>query len=121
MAVVLIVEDDEPVRVLAESIIAAEGHETLTAADAEEARHLIDSDQAIDALFVDIRLGMENHAGLTLAQEGVAARPGLAVLYTTGTGVTDGMRAMFVDRFHFLGKPYTADQLAIALVECLRT
>jgi hypothetical protein len=31
------------------------------------------------------------------------------------------MRAMFVDRFHFLGKPYTADQLAIALAECLRT
>ena len=120
MARILIVEDDEHVRVLAESIIAAEGYETLTAADAEEARLLVGSDHSIDALFVDIRLGTEDHAGLVLAQEAAAARPELAVLYTTGTGVTDGMRAMFVGRFHFLAKPYTAEQLVTALAESLQ-
>jgi DNA-binding NtrC family response regulator len=28
------------------------------------------------------------------------------VLYTTGQGLTDGMQAMFVERFGFLAKPY---------------
>jgi CheY-like chemotaxis protein len=37
MAVVLIVEDEEQVRVLAEAIIRELGHETLTAGTAEQA------------------------------------------------------------------------------------
>jgi hypothetical protein len=37
------------------------------------------------------------------------------VLYTTGQGVTDGMRAMFADPFGFLPKPYTPDDLTTAL------
>jgi DNA-binding NtrC family response regulator len=37
------------------------------------------------------------------------------VLYTTGQGITDGMRAMFVERFGFLAKPYTPEQLLTAI------
>jgi DNA-binding NtrC family response regulator len=121
MAVVLVIEDEEHLRLLAESMIVMAGHDALGAADADQARRLLHSDQPIDALFVDIRLGPENHAGLQLAQEAVTARPELTVLYTTGAGVTDRMRAMFVDRFQFLAKPYTANQLTTALAELLRT
>src|SRR5919198_717809 len=120
MAVILVVEDEEHLRLLAESMVAMAGHDALTAAGRDEARRPIQSRHRIDVLFVDIRLGPDNHLGLQLAQEAVVARPGLSVLYTTGAGITDRMRAMFVDRFHFLAKPYTANQLATALTELLR-
>src|SRR6266849_5067752 len=47
MAVVLIVEDDEQVRVLAESIIQDTGHETLTAANTDEALAIVDDSKGL--------------------------------------------------------------------------
>ena len=44
---------------------------------------------------------------------------GTPVLYTTGQGLTDGMQAMFVERFGFLAKPYTPEQLVIAVENLL--
>ena len=104
MAVVLIVEDDEQVRVLAESIIQDTGHETLSAANVDEALAILnDAEKRVDLLFTDIALGNEQ-GGLELARQAVEKRPALHVIYTTGHGVTDGMRALFVDDFVFLGK-----------------
>jgi DNA-binding NtrC family response regulator len=111
MGVVLVVEDDEQVRVLAESIIEETGHETLTAANVEEALALIDGDQPIDLLFADVELWGNGHGGIELAQQAVEKRPNLKVLYTTGAGVTDGMRALFVEESLFLPKPYKPDAL----------
>ena len=45
-------------------------------------------------------------------------RPGLRGLYTTGQGVTDGMRA-FVESSAFLAKPYTPDALVRAVSDLL--
>jgi two-component system cell cycle sensor histidine kinase/response regulator CckA len=115
VAVVLIVEDEDQVRVLAESILREHGHDTLSAANAEQALALLATEQAVDLLFTDIGLHDERQGGLLLAQKAVELRPDLAVLYTTGQGVTDGMRALFVMRYGFVPKPYTVDQLADAL------
>jgi PleD family two-component response regulator len=57
MAVVLVVEDDEQVRVLAEAILVERGHQTLSATTTAEALALIGGDQPIDLLFTDIGLG----------------------------------------------------------------
>ena len=65
--------------------------------------------------FTDIGLQQDLEAGLKLAKDIAARKPGLPVLYTTGQGVTDGMRAMFADPFGFLPKPYTPDDLTTAL------
>jgi DNA-binding NtrC family response regulator len=107
MAVVLIVEDEEQVRVLAEAIVQELGHETLTAGTAEQALAVIEERPDVDLLFTDIGLQQDLEAGLQLAKGIAARKPGLPVLYTTGQGVTDGMRAMFADPFGFLPKPYT--------------
>ncbi len=119
MAVVLIVEDDEQVRVLAESIIQDTGHETLTAANTDEALAIVnDLDRKVDLLFADIQLGQEQ-GGLELARQAVESRPELHVIYTTGEGVPDGMRALFVDDFVFLAKPYTVDALIAVVTDLL--
>ena len=91
MAVVLIVEDDEQVRVLAESFLQGEGHKTLSAATVEQALALVEGDEPVELLFVDITLQDDAEAGLRLATKACEIRPDLKVLYTTGQGITDGM------------------------------
>jgi DNA-binding NtrC family response regulator len=115
MAAVLIVEDEEQVRVLAESYLQEQGHQTVSAATPEEALAALDVTERVDLLFTDIGLRADIHAGLGLAKEAAARRPGLKVLYTTGQGITDGMIAMFVPSSAVLPKPYTVDQLQGAL------
>jgi DNA-binding NtrC family response regulator len=119
MAVVLIVENDEQVRVLAESIIQDTGHATLSAANVDEALAILtDLEKRVDLLFTDIQLGQEQ-GGLELAHQAVESRPKVHVIYTTGRGVTDGMRALFIDDFIFLAKPYTIDGLTTVVTDLL--
>jgi DNA-binding NtrC family response regulator len=115
MATVLIVEDEDQVRVLAESYLREQGHQTVSAATAEEGLAVFEVVERIDVLFTDVILKGDNYAGLELAKEAVQRQPGLRVLFTTGSAVTDGMKAMMVDKSAILEKPYTVDQLQTAL------
>ena len=106
MPTVLVVEDEEQVLVLAESILQDNGFETLSAHASEGALALLaDQSQPIDLLFTDIGLYENRHGGIQLAQEAVKHRPNLKVLYTSGQGVTDGMKALFVENSAFIPKP----------------
>jgi len=120
VSVVLIVEDDEQVRTLAESILQESGHETRSAATSSEAEAILESDEKIDLLFVDLQLLDHHEEGLELAQAAAKVRPGLPVVYTTGRGVTDGMLALFVERNVFLAKPYNGGQLKTAVENLLK-
>jgi DNA-binding NtrC family response regulator len=119
MACVLVTEDEMQVRVLAEGIIQRVGYQSLTAASFEEALALVDTDQPIDLLFTDIQLFKNDQGGIELAQEALKRRPGLRVLYTTGAGVTDGMRALFVEGSRLLNKPYRPEQLTAMIGQML--
>jgi DNA-binding NtrC family response regulator len=128
MAVILVVEDEEQIRVLVESILIDDGHQPLSAAATAEALAVIQTDHPIDLLFTDIRLGPDVgaglvHAGLELAQQAVELRPELRVLYTTGYGITSRMKAMFVPGSDFLPKPYDINNLVakIAALTSIRT
>ena len=114
---VLIVEDEEQVRVLAESFLQGEGHTTLSAGTVEQALAVLESTEPIELLFVDMTLQGNPEAGLSLASKAVELRPDLKVLYTSAQGVTDGMIALFVKNSAFLPKPYTVDQLKAILIK----
>lgn len=113
--VVLIVEDEPDLRVLAESNIADFGYATLSAANGSEALALLEEHKDIGLMFTDINMpGGPN--GIELACRAVELRPGLRVIYTTaGGGLTDGMTALFVEGAVFVPKPYTRDELLKAL------
>jgi DNA-binding NtrC family response regulator len=119
MAVILIVEDEDQVRVLAEGILRDNGHATLSASNFDQALALVDGTERIDLIFTDIGLQSDIQAGLMLAQEAAKRKIDTPVLYTTGQGLTDGMQAMFVGRFGFLAKPYTPEQLVISVENLL--
>ena len=115
MALIVIVEDEEQVRVLTESYLQEQGHRTLTASTKHEALAVLEVADGVDILFTDIGLKDEVLGGLELAKQTVALRPNLKVLYVTGQSVTDGMRAMFVEGSALLEKPYTLEQLQASI------
>jgi CheY-like chemotaxis protein len=80
MATVLIVEDEDQVRVLAESYLREQGHQTVSAATAEEALAVFEVVARIDVLFIDVILRGEIHAGLEVAKRARERQPDLPVL-----------------------------------------
>jgi CheY-like chemotaxis protein len=122
MAVILVVEDEEQVRVLASSILQDSGHRILSAATVDQALALVRAEPLIELIFTDINLADDAeaglvHPGLELAQQARRLRPQLRVLYTTGAVITDGMQALFVEDGSFLAKPYDMDQLSTKIAE----
>src|SRR5262249_54392648 len=79
MAVVLIVDDEAQLRILAETIIQELGHEALTAASAREALALVEARPDINVLFTDIGLQPDGEGGLELARCVIARRPALPI------------------------------------------
>jgi CheY-like chemotaxis protein len=111
MAVVLVVEDEDQVRVLAESYLEEQGHQVLSAGTPAGALALLQQSQAVDLLFTDLDLKGDIHAGIELAKAAIKLCPQLRVLYTTGRAITDGVKARFVSGSATLVKPYTVDEL----------
>ena len=119
MAVILIVEDEMFIRQSAEWTMEDLGHNTLMACDLAEALSHLSKGQPIDALFVDIRLDHLSHGGYDVANQAVALRPDLPVLYTSGTPLTAEMQEQFVGGGRFLQKPYSPKQLGVSVAELL--
>lgn len=116
MAGILIVEEDEAIRVLAQSILEEHNHSIFSANTTDQAAALLESGRNIQLLFTETELQGEIQSGLEFAREAVKRRPELAVLYTSTRSVTDGMKELFVEKSAFLPKPYTVDQLLTTLV-----
>jgi CheY-like chemotaxis protein len=119
MARILLVEDEIPVLILAESVVQGLGHSTYSAGSVTQAAALLDDPGEIQLLFTDIRLPESELGGFELAEQARAKNPDLKVLYTTGDTVTDGMKVMFVEGGEMLLKPYTAPELAAAIARLL--
>jgi CheY-like chemotaxis protein len=116
---ILIVEDEAQVLMLAESVLNEAGYETLSASTVAEALAIIETDRKIDLLFTDLGFGEDSEGGLTIGTSFANSRPDVPVLYTTARELTDGMRAMFVEQHGFLPKTYTVEQLRTAVAKLL--
>jgi DNA-binding NtrC family response regulator len=115
MAVVLLVEDEEQVRVLAESYLKEQGHKVLSAGTPQDAIALLEKTPHVDLLFTDLDLKGNVETGIELAHDAIKRWPHLKVLYTTGQYLTDGMKARFIGKSAFLPKPYTVEELSTTL------
>jgi CheY-like chemotaxis protein len=112
---VLVVEDEEQVRVLAEGILEEAGYRIVSAATIPEALALLRGDTAVEAIFTDLQLAENGPGGIELGAEARTIRPKVKVLYTSGQGITDGTKALMVEGSTFLPKPYTPEQLTAAI------
>ncbi len=109
---ILVVEDEEPLRLLAGRILAAAGYEVLTAGDAAGALEAAAGHTgAIHLLFTDVVLPGIN--GRKLAEQVAARHPGIVVLFTSGYTEDAILRHGVRDEgTPFISKPYTAARLA---------
>jgi CheY-like chemotaxis protein len=106
---VLVVEDNDDVRELAEQVLAMEGYAVQSAASGEQAMDLLRQGARTELLFTDVIMpgGMN---GLELVEQARALMPGLPVLVTTGymDELPQGGRS---GGLSILAKPYRQEEL----------
>ena len=115
---VLVVEDEEQVRVMTVEALRDLGYAVVDAPDGGAALALLDGLGPVDLLFTDVVMPGMN--GRELADQVRAARPETPVLFTTGytrDAVVHG--GMLDPGVAFLAKPFTIDQLARKVAEAI--
>lgn len=112
---VLLVEDDDAVRAVAERALNRSGYAVLSAARGEEAlRILAEHEDRIDLLLTDIMMPGMN--GVEVAAQVLRARPGIQVFFMSGYADQDLVRQGLLEPgTHFLQKPFTPQELAVRI------
>jgi len=114
---ILMVEDDELVRMSVKRLIESLGYQVVTARNGLDALEVLRRDTPIDLLFTDVVLPGGMH-GPQLVAEARRLRPELKVLYTSGYSESersaDGMTGI-----ELLSKPYEPHELAAKLRDVL--
>ena len=116
---VLIVDDEDSMRMLVARAVAMDGHETVTAEDGAEALEILGSEQgAFDLLLTDIQMPVMDGIALALA----AARdfPQLTILLMTGFAEqrerASGLSAIAHD---VITKPFSVADIRTAVADAL--
>jgi PAS domain S-box-containing protein len=109
---ILLVEDDDMVRLFTKATLEGLGYTVIEAAAAKPAREHLESSTTIDLLLTDVMMpgGL---SGDQLAEEARRLRPNLAVLFTSGyPGAAIVARPEGFQGEAFIGKPYTRREMA---------
>lgn len=108
--IVLLVEDEPLVAMIAGDIMEDLGYQVLDARTASEALAVLATEKFVTLLFTDIDLA-DGSSGIDLAKDFARLHPGVPIVVTSGrvqpTGLPAGAR--------FLPKPYTEHDLAKAV------
>ncbi|MBA1200307.1 response regulator [Pseudomonas capeferrum] len=109
----LVVEDDDIVRMLMVEVLEELGYKIIEAEDARTALEILASDKPLDLMMTDV--GLPDISGKELAAKARDIRHELPILFASGYAdsfqVPDGM--------HLIGKPFTMDQLRDKLTSIL--
>jgi CheY-like chemotaxis protein len=107
--VVLLVDDEEAVRMSAADMLSDLGYAVVEAASAKEALRRLDEGLAVDLLVTDHL--MQDLSGVELARQALARQPGLRVLIVSGFAEVEGIDP----ELPRLAKPFRQGELASAL------
>ena len=116
---ILLVEDEDMVRAVAERALARQGYKVLTASNGEEALEMLQaaSEDPIDLLISDVV--MPTMDGPTLVRHARALFPSLPILFMSGYAEEQLRRSIAIDNVAFLPKPFSVQQLAEAARDAL--
>lgn len=116
---VLLVEDDETLRMLIMDALEELGYHGEPVADATAAVQMLDEGGSVDLLITDV--GLPGMSGRELAALARSRRPDLPVLFITGYAEVAVTRDDFLEPgMHLLTKPFGIDQLANRISEIFR-
>ncbi|MBV9286555.1 MAG: response regulator [Hyphomicrobiales bacterium] len=116
-SVILVVEDEELLRLYAAGLLEEAGFEVLEAVDADAALSIIERRPDVHVLFTDIQLPGKLD-GMELARKVHEQWPRILLLVTSGRSRPSG--AEIADDGRFLAKPYTMRQLITEIDELER-
>jgi CheY-like chemotaxis protein len=115
---ILVVDDDQMVLDLADSMLTRFGYTVVTAASGEEALRLFENIQ-VDLALVDVVMPDMNGVGVVERIHELC--PGLRVLFFSAYSEDEPFRPMFARGVPFIAKPFTSLQLTQKIREILDT
>ncbi len=114
---VLLVEDEDMVRAVAQRALTRQGYKVLTANDGEQGLEVLASGEAIDLLISDVV--MPNMDGPAMVTKARARFPDLPVLFMSGYAEEQLRKSIDIANVAFLPKPFSVSQLAEAASDAL--
>lgn len=110
---ILLVEDEDMVRAVAERALVRHGYTVLTAAHGEEAMAILNTGTKIDLIVSDVV--MPTMDGPTLGRTARAEFPDLPILFMSGYAEEQLRKTIDLDRMGFIPKPFSVKALAEAV------
>lgn len=115
--VILLVEDEDMVRAVAERALIRQGYTVLTAENGEAALEMLASNPRPDLLISDVVMPMMD--GPTMVRHARVRYPDLPILFMSGYAEEQLRRSIDLDNVSFLPKPFSVQQLAEATRDVL--
>ncbi|SFP37824.1 hybrid sensor histidine kinase/response regulator [Sphingomonas rubra] len=116
---VLLVEDEDMVRAVAERALVRQGYTVLTAENGEAALDLLATVDRPDLLISDVMMPVLD--GPTMARRVREKYPDMPVLFMSGYAEEQLRRLIDIDHVRFMPKPFSVQQLADAARDALAT
>ena len=119
---ILLVEDEDMVRTVAERALTRQGYKVMTAANGEEALEMLMGMTGADGGTIDLLVSdvvMPTMDGPTLVRHAREKFPDLPILFMSGYAEEQLRRSIDIDRVAFLAKPFSVQQLAEAARDAL--
>lgn len=114
---ILLVEDEDPVRMVAERALTRQGYEVTSASDGEEGLEQVRAGGVFDLVVSDVV--MPSIGGPAMAREIRRIVPELPVLFMSGYAEEQLRKDIDLDRMHFIAKPFSVHQLSEKVGEIL--
>lgn len=116
---ILLVEDEDMVRAVAERALTRHGYEVITATNGEEGLDILKGRSDIDMLVSDVVMPMMD--GPTLGRHARELYPKMPLLFMSGYAEEQLRRSIALDNVDFLPKPFSVQQLAEAVRNAMAT
>jgi two-component system cell cycle sensor histidine kinase/response regulator CckA len=107
---ILLVEDEDPVRIVAERALVRQGYEVTTARDGEEGLEQVQAGGVFDLVVSDVV--MPSMDGPAMAREIRKLAPELPVLFMSGYAEEQLRRQIDIENVYFIPKPFSVQQIS---------
>jgi two-component system cell cycle sensor histidine kinase/response regulator CckA len=116
---ILLVEDEDMVRAVAERALTRQGYTVVAAADGDEGVEAVRVNPDFDLVVSDVV--MPSMDGPAMAREIRELVPGLPVLFMSGYAEEQLRRELDIDGMYFIAKPFSVQQIAAKVGEVMRS
>jgi len=118
---ILIVDDEDDIRMMTEGILSDEGYSCIEASNAKQALELVESNTP-DLVILDIWLEGSDIDGVEILTRIVEQNPHLPVVMISGHGTIEtAVSTIQLGAYDFIEKPFTSDRLLVLVNRALET